>query len=400
MIVSPEPGTINRRAPLKKLPFPVTPVATITCYAASLSLLQPYLALRLEQAGHSTTLIGAMAGVAASGILLMPLLLPSLLRLFSSAQMLTTCFLFSILLFPIYRLSDSLIVWSLVNFFISCCAASLFMISEAWLVQGTQDSFRGFSTGIFVAFTSIGFVTGPLALAFVGLEGWLPIAWLMGISAFACILTWIVEAPTFKLSSHASLANWLNIVRVIPLVYIIAFVFGALEFAVISLLAPYALQLGADISESAQILSVFYIGGAVLTLAFGLLADRLRMNWLLSGSLALMCLSSLLLNTLIIEGGWVSWAVIAIWGGTVSSLYCVGLIILGNIFKNDHLLEANSFFSLFYGLGALVGPLIAGFSIDLWPSHGFVVFLAGTALFLMALTVSNQKIQQVLVSPR
>ena len=58
------------------------------------------------------------------------------------------------------------------------------------------------------------------------------------------------------------------------------------------------------------------------------------------------------------------------------------------------MLEANSFFSLFYGLGALVGPLIAGFSIDLWPSHGFVVFLAGTALFLMALTVSNQKIRK------
>ena len=379
---------------MKKPPFPVTPVATITCYAASLSLLQPYLALRLEQAGHSATLIGILAGVAASGILIMPLLLPSLLRLFSSTQMLTTCFLFSILLFPIYRLSDSLVVWGLVNFSISCCAASIFIISEAWLVQQTQDPFRGFSSGIFVAFTSVGFVVGPLVLAFIGLDGWLPIAWLMGISAFACTFAWAVEAPRFKLSSQASFANWLNIVRVVPLVYVIALAFGAIEFAVINLLAPYALQLGTEVSESAQILSVFYIGGAAFTIAFGLLADRLRMNWLLVGSLALMCLSSSILNTLIIEGGWISWGLIAVLGGTVSSLYCVGLIILGNAFKNDHLLEANSSFSLSYGLGATLGPLLAGFSMDLWPSHGLVVFLVGTALLLMALTLSNQKIRK------
>ncbi len=379
---------------MKKPPFPVTPVAAVACYAASLSLLQPYLALRLEQAGHSATLIGILAGIAASGVLVMPLLLPSFLRLFKPIQMLTACALFSILLFPVYRLSDSLVVWSLVNFVISCCAASLFIIGEAWLVQETQDRLRGFSTGIFVACISIGFVVGPLVLAFIGLDGWLPIVWLIGISAFACALFWAVEVPTFKLSSHASLAGWLGIVRVIPPVYIVAFVFGALEFAVINLLAPHALRLGASISESAKIISIFYVGGAALTIAFGLLADRLRMSWLLAASLALMCLSSSILNILIIEGGWVSWAVVAILGGTVSSLYCVGLIILGKAFKNAHLLEANSFFSLFYGLGATLGPLAAGFSMDLWPSSGLVVFLAGSALLLLALTVSNQKIRR------
>ena len=171
----------------------------------------------------------------------------------------------------------------LANFFISCCAATFFIISEAWLVQEAQDRFRGFSTGIFVALISIGFVIGPLALALVGLDGWLPIAWLMGISAFSCALIRVVKVPTFKLSAHASLASSLNIVRVIPLVYIIAFIFGALEFAVISLLAPYSLQLGIRIHEAAQTLSFFYLGGAVLALAFGLLADRIRMRWLLTG---------------------------------------------------------------------------------------------------------------------
>ena len=107
-----------------------------------------------------------------------------------------------------------------------------------------------------------------------------------------------------------------------------------------------------------------------------------------------MCLSSSILNNLIIEGGWVSWTVIAVLGGTVSSLYCVGLIILGKVFKNDHLLEANSFFSLFYGLGAVGGPLVAGFFVDLWPSRGFVVFLVGSALFLMALTLFDRKIRK------
>ena len=379
---------------MRKPPFPITPVAAVTCYAASLSLLQPYLALRLERAGQSTTLIGILAGIAASGILIMPLLLPSLLRLFNPNRILTVSILFSILLFPIYRLSDSLVVWGLVNFALSCCAASLFIIGEAWMLRETEDRFRGLSTGIFVASVSIGFIAGPLVLAFSGLDGWLPIFWLTGISAFVFALIQAVEAPTFKLSSRASLAGCLNIVRVIPLVYVIAFAFGALEFAVISLLAPHALRLGAGISEATRILSIFYLGGAALAVTFGLLADRLRLSRLLAVFLTLMFLSSSVLNILIIKGGWSSLGVVAVLGGTVTSLYCVGLIILGKAFKDAHLLEANSFFSLFYGLGATAGPLVAGFSMDLWPSRGFVVFLAGSALLLLVLTVSSRKIRK------
>ena len=56
-------------------------------------------------------------------------------------------------------------------------------------------------------------------------------------------------------------------------------------------------------------------------------------------------------------------------------------------FAAQSLVTANAVFIIAYETGGVVGPVLSGLAIDLWPGHGFIGFLLLSAALFAVLTL-------------
>ena len=66
------------------------------------------------------------------------------------------------------------------------------------------------------------------------------------------------------------------------------------------------------------------------------------------------------------------WATVSLWGGAMGAIFTVGITLLGERFKSVDLVAANAVFSLLFGVGGMVGPVIVGTSMTGMGPDGFI----------------------------
>ena len=75
-------------------------------------------------------------------------------------------------------------------------------------------------------------------------------------------------------------------------------------------------------------------------------------------------------------------------GCGIMGFYALGLAIQGNSFDRNHIVMASATFTMFYGIGALITPLIVGLASDAMPQFGFfIVMITLCSLIIIALVI-------------
>jgi len=230
--------------------------------------------------------------------------------------------------------------------------------------------------GIYGTILSCGFAAGPLMLYVVGSEGALPFMLIGGLVLAAGVPLLIFGrglAPSIREKPNHSFMTFL---LVAPAATLAGFVYGATETNVFNLLPIYTVRSGMSHETAAFVLTIFAAGNIFFQIPVGLVADRIDRRLVL-----LVCGFTGLAGSLAIP--FATWslplfaAVLFVFGGMVAGLYTVGLTLLGQRFRGADLAAANAAFVMMYSTGALVGPPLAGFAMDLWNPHGLIVALTG-----------------------
>jgi MFS family permease len=120
----------------------------------------------------------------------------------------------------------------------------------------------------------------------------------------------------------------------------------------------------------------------------GWLADKLDRGWLLVACVFVLAFSVFLFPFLIHAGTqpWyhfdalVLWGLISLWGGSMGAIFTVGITLLGQRFRGIELIGANAVFSLLFGVGGMVGPLIVGTAMSETGPSGFTISLVTVVL--------------------
>jgi hypothetical protein len=71
--------------------------------------------------------------------------------------------------------------------------------------------------------------------------------------------------------------------------------------------------------------------------------------------------------------------VLFLWGGVFVGIYTLMMALVGSRFQNADLIGIYAVMGLTWGVGALLGPALAGLSMDLLP-HGLPAFAAFACL--------------------
>lgn len=361
-------------------------IAAVTTFGLAIGQFTPLMSLLLDARGVDPTVNGLNAAAAFIGVLIGPLLTPRGVRLLGVRNFLLLCFALEIAETPLLKVFDSLGAWFVLRAAGGLLGSSIFTASEAWINRLAGDAGRGRILAVYAAALSAGFAVGPLILALTGIEGWLPFLANMAILAAAAVPLAGAGNAARDFGRERAAHPFAMAVRA-PLILVSVILFGLYEAAMFSLLPIWGVRLGFSPSLAAATVSAVFFGSTALQVPIGWLSDKTARRTMLR-----LCAGAGLAGatgiTILAVPGPGLFALIAVWGGIVSSIYAVALSMAGDRFRGPELVSVNAAIIMAYGLGALAGPALGGIAMDLRDPQGlfwfftllFAVFLAAACL--------------------
>jgi MFS family permease len=365
----------------------VAAIAMVACCDIAMGLTLQLLPLLMEGQGFPAWIIGVNAAMGPIGILMAGPLLPHFIGRIGSRQVAMGVVLILIATMLAFPLAPSIWLWFPIRFIFGIAAGTLFTISEAWVLIFAGDGNRGRIMGLYVSVLAITFSVGPLILPFTGIAGWTP--WLIGmacIAASALPLTFVeVSDDIFRQRQSG------GFFRFIGRAPLLLFAVGAatlFDSVFISFFTIFGLRHGLSLETASRILGIAIIGSTFLFYPMGLLADRWSRIGVVLVTAALTIGLSLSLIPLI--GTWAIWPAAILLSACAFGVYVVSLATMGDTFKGPDVIAGSAAFAAMWGVGGLLGPPIAGASIDAFGINAMPVTLAAFYAILLAGLALNE----------
>ena len=371
-------------------------IAAIGVFCLTTGLSYPLLALLLEGMKVSTGLIGLNAAMTPLGIIVSSPFIPPLARRFGAWYLCLFSLCLAAVLLLLLGLFKDVTIWFALRFLLGIANAIIFITSEAWINQLAEPAIRGRIIGLYSTIAAAGFALGPLALAIIGSQGWLP--FLVGIAGICLALPIVFMAkdhlPEFNGKERASVFSFFSLAPLLLLAVTAAALF---DQVVMSLLPIYSLRHAISEATGSLMLTVIIVGNVLLQIPIGWLADRFSrrylISWLAFGTVA----GSILLSRWI-DGSVLIWPMLFFWGAIAFGTYTVAMVDLGARFSGALLLAGNSAFGVVWGLGGIVGPSLAGVTMDLLGPEGLPLTL-GVLFAVLGITTCLMPLSPVKSEP-
>jgi MFS family permease len=357
-------------------------IASISVMGVTYALTMPLISLRLEEKGVDPTLIGLNASMMAFGMMMVPPLIPALLRRLGVINYLLISLGGTGVTLALFAIVDWVPAWFALRFMLSTFLSGLFVVSEAWINHLAGPTARGRIMGFYSSALAAGFTMGPLVLQATGIHGTAPFLAGICILVLAALPLLVSRGDEPPLAGHPS-RGVLGFAGAAPIATAAALAFGAIEAGVLSLLPIYGVRSGLAPETAAAMAAALGAGNVAMQVPIGWLADRTDVRWAL-----VLCATAGLgaaVSLPFTVGTVYLWPALFLAGGVMMGIYTLGLTLLGQRFSGPDLAAANGAFVVFYGIGALGGPTITGLAMDTIPPHGLPLMLGTFCLAFGAL---------------
>ncbi|TWG91107.1 putative MFS family arabinose efflux permease [Mesorhizobium sp. J18] len=348
-------------------------ILTAAVFGLTYGLSAPLIALELAEAGYSESLIGANGAMYAVGVLLAAPYLPRLSQRLGFASLSKSALLTAGGLFAVFPVVPFQWIWFPLRAALGAASETLFVVSETWLNQIAGEANRGKLIAIYVTALSCGTAIGPAILALVGREESLAFVIGAAIAFVACVIL-ILGRPQASRPSDEEPGNPFRYLKLVPVAVASSALNAALEAAGLTLLPLYAIRLGWPEHSATLLLTVLLVGAILLQLPIGWLGDRMDHRRLLI-ALAAISTAGATVWPWAFSHPWLAYPLLFLWGGAFVGIYTITIAMLGDTYKDTELLGIYALLSISWGIGALLGPLIGGITMEGSP-HGLPIFTA------------------------
>ncbi len=282
-------------------------------------------------------------------------------------------------------------VWMLLRVGIGFCFSGVYVTAESWLNNASTNENRGKSLSLYLIMQMLGIISAQGLLVLGDPSGYVlfVISSVLVSISFAPILLSVKPTPAFETAKPMSL---IDLYRVSPLGCVGMFLLGGIFSAQFGMGAVYATRIGLTLNEISLFIATIYIGAVVLQYPIGYLSDRMDRRMLI---LAVAIAGGITAGLGVMFGDTfeILLAVAFIVGGLTNPLYSLLLAYTNDFLELDDMAAASGGMVFINGLGAISGPLITGWLMDLVGPSGFWVFITGlmACLALYALYRMTQR---------
>lgn len=341
--------------------------AAVCVFAFSLGEMFPLLALNMESWGVSAEWIGYNTAMAPVGILVAGLIIPKLSHSFGPKPVAIFMAIATGILFLCYPTFPTLWAWFPLRLLQGIFVATLFALSEAWVLGNATGASRGRVVGIYATCISATFGVGPAVVGWTGIDGYLPFVIGAAILFLATIPISLVQKDAGGADQiHVSM---LKFVPKAPLLLTAIAVHAMFDGGMLGFLSVYSVRMGMTVEQAALTITALSLGNVFFQIPIGWIADRTSKRSTMTVCFMATALGLALLP-FAITTIWV-WPLVLVTGAAGFGIYTVGLAELGDRFRGPDLIAGTSAFSTMWGLGALTGSVVCGIAMDKFGPHGF-----------------------------
>lgn len=355
----------------------------------TIGMSQPLIALYLEGRGFSSLTIGIVAASYSAAILLFGPFVPAVVARLGTVRTLALGSVLAAGALIAFPFAPGLPLIIVLRFVMGLGNACDWIISETWINSLPNETNRGKVVAVYATVWGAGTTGGPMILSLTGTAGAVP--FLVGAAllamAFQPVLLARRIAPSIGRRSSSPRSIALILGRA-PWPIAAGVLCGFVEASVFSLFPVHATTHDMAPERAVLLASAFALGNFALQAPIGWLADRLSRVLLLSVivTVSLACLAAIGVGFAVEP---LLWPTVIVFGGAVAGLYTVGMVILGQGYAAGDLASASTAFILSYTGGMIVGPVVSGAAMALWPQTGLLVALGGVmGAFLIGLGLS------------
>ena len=337
-------------------------------------MLSPLLLLRLKGADVSSTVAGLFVATGWLGIFVMTPFASTVAHRFGrracmwlAGALLTVCA-------ALFLLTQQLALWFALNMLSGIAMSLRWVLAEALIAEFCPPGQRGRYVGIFQTLVSMTFVIGPAAMVWLGTDNPVTLWAIIGFSALGFAWTFLIPPlppATDTGSAHIGVRGLWHALVAHPIIMLAGFVGGFFETGVTSILPLYGLALGLSASAAAVMVSISGLGGIVLMIPAGMVADRFADQAQGRRSLMVFFATIMLAATcvlpLVAHRVWLAWPIVFLWGGAGGTLYTLAMTDIGAREKGITLVNSTAVLVLTYTLGGLTASGASGALIDWSP---------------------------------
>jgi MFS family permease len=362
-------------------------IATATIFGLSYSLSAPLIAVSLQQLGYSDRFIGINAAMHAVGVLAIAPCMPALAAHLGARRLAMLALVVTALTLAAFPFVTAIGWWFPLRVLLGAAAEALFVMSETWANSLSADHARGRTMAMYTASLSLGMVLGPATLSWVGInrDGYF-LAGALSLLAVAFIVgRWVVAPASIRPES----AHPMTYVRIAPVAMATTVLNAGVETAGLSFIGLYAAAQGWTNDQAMRLISTLMLGAIVLQLPIGWLADRVAKRKLVM-ALAWISAAGALCWPFVLSHVPLAFGIVFCWGGVFVGIYTVMLAMVGERFAGASLVGIYAVMGLAWGVGALVGPTLAGVAMGASARFGFPCLIAlACAVFAVFLSRSR-----------
>ncbi|MEZ5714403.1 MAG: MFS transporter [Paracoccaceae bacterium] len=263
--------------------------------------------------------------------------------------------------------------WAVLRVIIGFSFSGVYVTAESWLNNAATNETRGKALSLYMIVQMVGIIAAQMILLVPDPSGYLLFvipSVLVSIS-FAPILLSISPTPAFEQTRRLSLRE---LYYLSPLGVVGMFLLGSVFAAQFGMSAVYGGEAGLSLWQISVFVSFFYVGATVLQYPLGWLSDRMDRRKLIFAAAALGALGAALA---MVAGGqfWMLLAAAFLIGGTSNPLYSLLIAYTNDFVDRENMAAVSGGLIFVNGMGAIAGPVITGWSMELFGPGGYFLVI-------------------------
>lgn len=358
-------------------------------------LCNTYTSLKLEIDQYSTETIGYVVSALYIGVFLGSLWIDRWISKFGLVRSYIACILGISSLVLIQSIWVEPFFWSFLRLLIGVLTAGIFIIIESWLlVQATLQQ-RGGILSLYLALYYGAQSTGQLLINVSDPATVIPL-WIVALISALSALPLMIHSTVVPKIENPTRLKTSQLLKISPFGLAGIFISGILLAAVYGLVPVYAKEIGLSVSEIGNLMAILIFGGLCFQWPLGRLADLgNRHRVLLSATLLTIIFSLIITQCTSVT---MLFLLIFLFGGFSFTIYPLSMAYACEKVNDSEIISATSGFVLLYGIGAIIGPLLAPFSMTYLGHNGLFYFLAVISSVLVLMSFKKNKVQEKLDS--
>jgi MFS family permease len=274
--------------------------------------------------------------------------------------------------------------WTILRIIIGFCMSGIYVVAESWLNNATTNENRGKMLSAYMLAQTIGIIAaqGLLTLGDAGNAALFIGASILVSISFAPILLSVQPAPAVKVAKPGGIKD---LFAASPLGTVGIFLLGSIYASQSGMGAVFANEIGLSANQIALFVAMLFGGALFMQVPIGLLSDRMDRRKVICGTAFLGAVACglgwmaqnppawLFSNPLVLIMGAAFFA-----GGVTTPLYALLLAYTNDNVPAEDMPAISGGLVFTFGLGAIIGPIAVGLSMDAFGPFAFWIVLGGT----------------------